>query len=290
MQVENNPLSAKITQIIEKATHRLVVSAVTLAGGHTDAKHVVLSDGSQIVVKLPKGNGEKLAIEGATVDYLKEHTSLPMPKVFYSGDEVLVHEYVHADGTLNTNSEPEAAEHLAKLHAFTAPQYGFDFDTLYSGVIQPNKKTAKWVPFFVENRLLFMARQALDFGNLPPETFGRIEKLAGQITRYLDEPEKPSLIHGDIWSSTILCHHGRVKAFVDPAICFADSEFEFAFSAAQSSLSKRFFARYNELRPFRPGFEIRQSIYNFYPILLDIKIRDLSVLPRLETTLKRFGF
>ena len=66
MQVEKNPLSAKITQIVESATHRLVVSAATLAGGRTDAKLVVLSDGSQVVVKLPKGNGDKLAIEGAT--------------------------------------------------------------------------------------------------------------------------------------------------------------------------------------------------------------------------------
>lgn len=291
MQVEKNTLSAKITEIVEKATRRLVVSAVTLAGGRTDAKHVVLSDGSQVVVKLPKGNGANLAIEGATIAYLKEHSELPMPKVFYSGEEVLVHEYIVADGTLTSASEPQAAEYLAKLHAISAPYYGFDFDTLYTGVLQPNTKTIKWLDFFAEHRLMFMARQALESGNLEFNTFLRIENLAQHLDKYLDEPEKPSLIHGDIWSSTILCHHGKVKAFVDPAICYADSEFEFAFSAAQSSLSKRFFNYYNEIRPFRSGFfELRQNIYNLYPILFDLKTGDLSVLPRLEKTLHRYGF
>mgnify|MGYP002520789824 CR=1 FL=1 len=289
MQVEKNPLSSKITQIVETATHRLVVSAATLAGGRTDAKLVVLSDGSQVVVKLPKGNGEKLAIEGASIEYLKKHSALPMPKVFYSDDSVLVHEYIVADGTMTADSEPEAAELLAKLHEQTAPQYGFEFDTLYGGVIQPNKKSGKWIDFFAQNRLVFMARQALDSGYLTAETMGRIEKLAGQLHRWLDEPNRPSLIHGDIWSSSVLCHHGRVKAFVDPAICFADSEFEFAFCGMQG-VGKRFYAVYNEIRPFRTGFfEVRQMLYNLYPLLLDIRLNSADAHRRVEAILKRFG-
>ncbi|HBO59973.1 MAG TPA: fructosamine kinase [Alphaproteobacteria bacterium] len=289
MQVEKNPLSAKVTQIVERATRRLVVSAVTLAGGRTDAKLVVLSDGSQVVVKLPKGNGDKLAIEGSSIEYLKKHTSLPMPEVFYSDDSVLVHEYIVADGTLAADSEPETAELLAKLHEQTASQYGFDFDTLYRGAIQPNKKNGKWTDFFAQNRLLFMARQALDTGYLTSETMGRIEKLAGQLHRWLDEPERPSLIHGDIWSSSVLCRHGRVKAFVDPAICFADSEFEFAFCGVQG-LSKRFYAVYNEIRPFRASFfEVRQMIYNLYPLLSDIRLNSADAHRRIDAILKRFG-
>ncbi len=85
MQVENNPLSDQITRIVESSTGKLVVSAATLAGGFADAKHVVLSDGSQVVVKLSKDASGDLAVEGATMDYLKHHTQLPMPELFYSG-------------------------------------------------------------------------------------------------------------------------------------------------------------------------------------------------------------
>ena len=291
MQVENNPLSAQVTRIVESSTGKLVLSAATLAGGFADAKHVVLSDGSQVVVKLFKDSGSDLAIEGATMDYLKRNTQLPMPKVFYSGSDALVHEYIVADGTLSVDSEPEAAEHLAKLHEITSGSYGFEFDTLRAGVRQPNPKTAKWVPFFTQYRLLYMAKQAADSGNLPTEMLARIEKFAEKMDAYLDEPEKPALLHGDITSSTVLCHQGKVRAFVDPAIYFGDSEFEFVFSGERSSLSKVFFDRYKEMRSFRPGFfEYRQSIYNLYPMLLNVKLFGAECLPRIDAVLSRFGF
>ena len=291
MQVENNPLSAQVTRIVESSTGKLVLSAATLAGGFSDAKHVVLSDGSQVVVKLFKDSGSDLAVEGATMEYLKQHTPLPIPKVFYSGSDALVHEYVVADGTLSVNSEPEAAEYLAKLHEITSGSYGFDFDTLRAGVRQPNSRMEKWVPFFVQNRLLYMAEQASDSGNLPVEMRMRIEKFAGKADAYLDEPEKPALLHGDITASTVLCHQGKIKAFVDPAIYFGDPEFEFTFAGEQSSLSKVFFDRYKEIRPFRAGFfEYRQSIYNLYPMLLNVKLFGSECLPRIDATLKRFGF
>lgn len=291
MQVENNPLSDQITRIVESSTGKLVVSAATLAGGFADAKHVVLSDGSQVVVKLSKDASGDLAVEGATMDYLKHHTQLPMPELFYSGQDALVHEYIVADGTLSVDSEPEAAEHLAKLHAVSSDSFGFDYDTLRGGVRQPNPKTEKWVPFFTQHRLLYMARQALESGNLPVEMMGRIEKFSEKTEAYLDEPPKPSLLHGDIGSSTVLCHNGKIKAFVDPAIYFGDSEFEFVFSGEQSSLSKIFFDKYNELRPFRPGFfEYRQSIYNLYPMLLNVKLFGAAGLPRIDAVLSRFGF
>ncbi|MBR1778713.1 MAG: fructosamine kinase family protein [Alphaproteobacteria bacterium] len=291
MQVENNPLSAQVTRIVESSTGKLVVSAATLAGGFADAKHVVLSDGSQVVVKLFKDSGSDLAIEGATMDYLKRHTQLPMPEVFYSGSDALVHEYIVADGTLSVDSEPEAAEHLARLHSISADFYGFEYDTLRGGVRQPNPKMEKWVPFFAQYRLLYMAKLALDSGNLPAEIMMRIEKFSEKIEAYLDEPEKPGLLHGDIGSSTVLCHHGKIKAFVDPGIYFGDSEFEFVFAGERSSLSKVFFDRYNALRPFRSGFfEYRQSIYNLYPMLLNVKLFGADCLPRIEAVLTRFGF
>ena len=291
MQVENNPLSARITRVVESSTGKLVLSAATLAGGFSDAKHVVLSDGSQVVVKLFRDSGGDPTVEGATMEYLKRHTQLPIPDVFYSGSDALVHEYIVADGTLSADCEPEAAEYLAKLHEITSDSYGFDFDTLRAGVRQPNPKTSKWVPFFTEHRLLYMAKQALDSGNLPAETMARIERFAEKADAYLDEPEKPSLLHGDISASTVLCYQGKIRAFVDPAAYFGDSEFEFAFAGEKSSLGKAFFDRYKEIRPFRAGFfEYRQSIYNLYPMLLNVKLFGKECLPRIDAVLSRFGF
>lgn len=290
MQVEKNPLSAEVTRIIEGATKQIVLSAATLAGGRANAKLVVLSGGRQVVVKLPKGKDGTLAVEGAVIDYLKKKTKLPMPTVYYAGNDALIHDYIVADGVLTPEAEPEAAALLADLHTITADSYGFDFDTLFKDRLQKNDKNARWVPFFVENRLLAAARQALDAGKTDVSVFGKIEKLAQNLDRYLDEPEKPSLIHGDIWSSSVLCRNGHVQAFVDPAIYFADSEMEFAFLTPQSGLSAAFFRAYNEIRPFRAGyFEYRQKIYSLYPLLTALASGDSSVMPQLEEILNRFG-
>lgn len=290
MQVEKNPLSADLTRIIEKATKQIVLSAATLAGGRANAKLVVLSGGRQVVVKQPKGKDGTLAVEGAVIDYLKKKTKLPMPTVYYAGNDALIHDYIVADGVLTPEAEPEAATLLAELHAITADSFGFDFDTLFKERLQNNTKADRWVPFFIENRLLAAARAAIDAGKIDSVVFGKLEKLAQNLDRYLDEPEKPSLIHGDIWSSSVLCLNGHVQAFVDPAIYFADSEMEFAYSSEQSGLSGAFFRAYNEIRPFRAGyFEYRQSIYSLYPVLTALAAGDMSVLPRLEGILKRFG-
>lgn len=292
MQVEKNPLPANITRIVEQSTGKLVLSAATLTGGFVaNTKHVVLSDGSQVVVKVSKDISENLEIEGAMVKYLKEHSELPLAKQFYSSPELLIHEYILADGTLDERSEEEAAEHLAKLHEITADSYGFDFDTIVSGVHQPNKQHTKWLPFFVENRLLHMAHAAYSENKLSSEMLSRIETLGGKLSNYLDEPPRPSLVHGDIWSTTILCYGGKVKAFVDPAIYYGDSEIEYTFSTKNSTLGKAFFDRYNEIRPFRPGyFEIRRHIYNLYPLLVHLRLFGDLYLSRIEEILKRFGY
>lgn len=292
MQVEKNPLPPSITRIVEHSTGKLVLSAATLTGGFVaNTKHVVLSDGSQVVVKISKEASENLEIEGAMMAYLEQHSELPMPKLYYSGQDLLIHEFIPADGTLSEGAEAEAAEHLAKLHDITAEAYGFEYDTIVTGLHQPNTQMRKWLPFFTENRLLYAATHALAEGKLPAGMMSRIENLAGKIDHYLDEPPKPSLVHGDIWATTILCYDGKVKAFVDPAVYYGDSEIEFTFSTKNSTLGKPFFDRYNEIRPFRPGyFESRRYIYNLYPLLVHVRLFGEAYVPRIDAILSRFGF
>ena len=105
-------------------------------------------------------------------------------------------------------------------------------------------------------------------------------------------PSESSLpMASSISASTVLCYQGKIRAFVDPAAYFGDSEFEFAFAGEKSSLGKAFFDRYKEIRPFRAGFfEYRQSIYNLYPMLLNVKLFGKECLMRIDAVLSRFGF
>jgi fructosamine-3-kinase len=101
----------------------------------------------------------------------------------------------------------------------------------------------------------------------------RVEKLCGQLDRWITAPDAPRLIHGDMWTGNVLVKGGRIAAFVDPALYYADPEIELAFATLFGTFGDSFFRRYGELRPIRPGFfEARRGLYNLYPLLVHVRL------------------
>jgi fructosamine-3-kinase len=260
-----------------------------LSGGCVgDVYKVVLADGRTLVAKVGDP-GSGLALEGFMLDYL-DRAGLPVPKVVHADDRLLLMTWIENDGRLTEAAQAHAAEVLARLHDVTQPAYGFERDTVIGGLPQPNPASERWRPFFRDHRLLFMARQALDAGRLPKRLMARIETLAGRLERWLTEPARPSLIHGDLWTGNVLCRNGRVVGFVDPAIYYADPEIELAFSTLFGTFGEPFFRRYRGLRPIRAGFfEERRNLYNLYPLLVHVRLFGGSYVGSVERTLAAFG-
>lgn len=260
-----------------------------LSGGCVgDVYKVVLANGRTLVAKVGDP-GSALALEGFMLDYL-DRAGLPVPKVVHADDRLLLMTWIENDGRLTEAAQAHAADVLARLHDVTQPTYGFERDTVIGGLPQPNPASERWRPFFRDHRLLFMARQALDAGRLPKRLMARIETLAGRLERWLTEPARPSLIHGDLWTGNVLCRNGRVVGFVDPAIYYADPEIELAFSTLFGTFGEPFFRRYRGLRPIRAGFfEERRDLYNLYPLLVHVRLFGGSYVGSVERTLTAFG-
>jgi fructosamine-3-kinase len=136
-----------------------------------------------------------------------------------------------------------------------------------------------------------MGRQALDMGTLRRETYSRLEAFcADKLDTYIEEPDRPSLIHGDMWGGNVLCRDGRIAAFIDPAIYHADPEIELAFSTLFGTYGDRFFRRYDEHCPIRPGFfEARRDIYNLYPLLVHATLFGGHYASQVDGILRRFA-
>ncbi len=196
--------------------------------------------------------------------------AIPVPAVLHGEPELLVMEYIEADGTRSPQGEAEVADMLAALHTISAEQFGFGQDTLIGGLPQPNGQMDDWPRFFAERRLLFMGRRALNTGRLPGRTMDRLERLAADIDRFITPPpSRPGLIHGDVWSGNVLWHRGRVAALIDPAIYYADPEVELAFIDLFGCFGRTFWDRYAEVGEIREGFfEVRKDLYNLYPLLV----------------------
>lgn len=278
-------LEARIGQV---AAARVVGLAPLSGGCVGDVFRADLASGARVAVKAG-GGGSRLDVEGDMLRALAR-ADLPVPKVIFAAADLLVMDYVETSGGLTESAEAHAAELLARLHEHTASAFGYDGDTLIGGLLQPNGRETDWRTFFRDRRLRYMAGEAHRAGRLPARVVGRIEKLAGRLGEWIEEPARPALIHGDAWGGNILCRAGRVAAFIDPAVYYADPEIELAFGTLFGTFGPAFFRRYGELRPPRPGFfEARRDLYNLYPLLVHVRLFGGHYVGDVERTLTRFG-
>ncbi len=279
-------LAARIEAIIGKRPVRLS----PLGGGCVgEVFKVTFASGCTLVAKA----GGALDVEGRMLAYLAHHTKLPVPEVLQNEPDLLLMSALEGScGTVDASAQRHGAELLAELHNITTDRgFGFTQDTVIGGLAQPNPWTRSWRSFFAEHRLLYMGRVAQRAGRLPVALMSRLERFTNAIDKWIQEPQHPSLIHGDMWGGNVLSHAGRITGFIDPALYFADAEIELAFTTMFSTFGEPFFNRYTELRPIKPGFfEERREIYNLYPLLVHVRLFGGSYVGTVEHTLRRFGF
>lgn len=277
---------------IEAVTGQRPDRLSALSGGCVgDVYLAAMPKGPDLVAKVGDA-GSGLEREGRMLVYLAEHSDLPVPEVLHTDDHLLLMKKIDADGHLNPPTQAHAAQLVAALHIITTERgFGLDFDTVIGGLHQPNPWTQSWRTFFAEQRLMYMGREAERAGRLPTRLLSRLEAFAGQIERWINEPDQPSLIHGDMWTGNVLTDGRRITGFIDPAISYADREIELAFTTMFGTFDDAFFGPYHELYPIKPGFfEERRDIYNLYPLLVHVRLFGGSYVGSVDRTLSHLGF
>lgn len=279
--------------VIERLKQTLGVRSVNLSALHggciAQVHRADMPDGSTVVVK-SAGTDGTLHIEGWMLQYLARHSRLPVPSVLHSEPSLLVMEFIEGQSRFSAAAEAHAAELLADLHGVSAQSFGLERDTLIGPLHQPNTLCKSWIEFFREHRLLYMAKLAAESGHLPSRTHDRIRRLASRLGGFLHEPEHPSLLHGDVWTTNVLAVGDHITGFIDPAIYYGHPEIELAFSTLFGTFGRAFFERYQQLRPIRPGFfELRRDLYNLYPLLVHVRLFGGGYAAQVESTLSRVG-
>lgn len=269
-----------------------VMDIVPLSGGCIGQVYRLrLADGRRVVAKVDDAPNSQLGREGYMLRYLAEQSALPVPAVLHQKDGLLLMDYLPGQSRFSAAAQAHAAELLAALHAITAPAHGLAEDTLIGGLHQPNPWHDSWIAFFREQRLLYMGNEARRVGRLPEPIFDRLTRFAGRLERWLAEPERPSLLHGDVWTTNVLAVGDRITGFLDPAVYYGHPEIELAFVTLFGTFERPFFTRYQEIRPIAPGFfEERRDIYNLYPLLVHVRLFGGSYVHSVDQTLRQFGF
>jgi fructosamine-3-kinase len=280
-----------LTEGIEEHLGELLRSARPMGGGCIgEVYRVELEEGTTLVAKLDREGASHLEREAYMLRYLRENSELPVPEVYHGSETLLLMEFVEGNSRFSEEAERHAAELLSALHGITAEAYGHERATLIGSLDQPNPWTESWIEFFREQRVLYMAGVAYKAGRLPAEDLKRVERLAERLEEYLEESERPSLIHGDVWSANVLAKGDRITAFLDPAIYHADPEIELSFISLFNSFGDPFLERYAEIRGIRDGFfEERRDLYSLYPLLVHVYFFGGGYLDSVRSTLRRFG-
>jgi fructosamine-3-kinase len=289
--MEQGSLTARLANALGAA----VVDAKPLAVGFgligLEAK---LADGRHLAVKAGaggEGHRPDLTLEAYMLGELARRSELPVPRVHHAEPGLLAMDFIETDGSeIGESAERHAGELIARLHATPREAFGYERDTLIGPLPQPNPVSQRWVSFFRDQRLLFMAHAAHREGALSPAILRRIERLSERVGDYLVEPAFPSLLHGDLWTGNVLVKGGRIAGFVDPAISCGHPEIELAFATLFGTFGAPFFAAYESLMPLEAGFhELRRDLYNLYPLLVHVRLFGAGYLAGIDRTLARLG-
>jgi fructosamine-3-kinase len=280
-----------LSDVLARILDEKPLSVEPLSGGSIGEVYSVQLANREVVAKVDRGSVPKLDIEGWMLGYLRAESSLPVPEVIHSSLEILVMESLPGASTFSKGAEVDAARMLYKLHSITAKQHGLERDTLIGSLHQPNPLCGNWIDFFRDNRLLNMAREGVREGSVSLSAMTRIEKFASHLDEWLLEPEHPSLLHGDVWTTNVLASGDRITGFIDPAIYYGHPEIELAFITLFGTFGDTFFDVYQEQRAIPDGFlDVRKDIYNLYPLLVHTRLFGGSYLRSVESTIGRFGY
>ena len=167
-------------------------------------------------------------------------------------------------------------EGLAALHAWNEGALGFGWpeENRIGSLRQPNGWRDDWPGFWRDHRLLPQIRAAFDEGGLgaPDRAWTDAVLEATETVLASAAPERPGLLHGDLWSGNV--HAGPTgPVLVDPAAYYGHGEVDLAMAELFGGFPREFFEAYQAVRPLPPGWsEHRRPLYQLYYLLVHLRL------------------
>ena len=231
-----------------------------------------------------------LAKESEGLQKLQKSTFLKIPQTFGHG-RIEDYNYLLSEFIPSSRQQLDYWEDLglglAHLHLNHAGEFGLESDNYIASLSQKNHQTESWLDFFIEQRLEPMLGMAY-FDKLIPLDFLKKFQAIYPHLESLFPKEKPSLLHGDLWSGNVICDQEGKPCLIDPAVYYGHREMDLAFSRLFGGFDSRFYEAYESIVPLEPDFESRMGVYNLYPLLVHLNLFGTAYLPGIEKIVKRF--
>jgi len=229
--------------------------------------------------------------ESRGLNKLSDTQTLQVPQVMFACEnapwQFLVLEYIR-ENTRKKNYWKTLGEQLAMLHRNTDDFFGLDYDNYIGSLQQINTNAASWIDFFIHNRLAMMMKKLEAENRIDQSLVNSMDRLYSRLKDLLPD-ERPSLLHGDLWSGNVISGPTGNPVVIDPAIYFGNREAEIAFTRLFGGFDEDFYESYQSNYPLISGFEERCDLYNLYPLLVHANLFGQSYLSRISSIVKKYS-
>jgi fructosamine-3-kinase len=180
----------------------------------------------------------------------------------------LVTEFIQK-GNPSKNFWQTFAQQLASLHKHSNKGFGLETNNYIGSLHQQNNFCNTWSEFYATQRILPLAQLAFNQNKFDKQDLSQAEKLCARFND-LFPAEKPSLIHGDLWSGNFMSDENGAPVIYDPAVYYGSREMDIAMSLLFGGFDKKFYDSYNEAFPLQPNWKERVELCQLYPLLVHL--------------------
>ncbi len=265
-------------------------------GDINDSMLLCLSDGRELFIKI--NSREKLDMfraEEAGLKAIASTGAIRVPKTIASGatDEgsYLLMEYIK-EGQKAKDFWENFANALADMHSYetggflTGGNFGFRMDDNIGATKQVNTPCMTWLEFFSKNRLGFQFELAGHYFSSSDRR--KTEKLMEKLPDLIMEPERPALIHGDLWAGNFITGSDGQAMLIDPAVYVGHPEADIAMTELFGGYAGSFYRAYRERGLIGYGYGDRKDLYNLYHLLNHLNLFGSSYYPAVMRTVEKY--
>jgi fructosamine-3-kinase len=156
-------------------------------------------------------------------------------------------------------------------------------------VPQSNHPSDNWIDFFTDQRLQPLIDQCLSQKLLSSKHQTQFETLFKQLPSVFNKEQKPSLLHGDLWSGNFMCNKNEEPVLIDTAVYFGHPSIDLGMTTLFGGFHSGFYEAYNYHLPFPSNYKGQWEVCNLYPLLIHLLLFGTSYLSQIETILSQYN-
>lgn len=266
-------ITAEIKNKIETELKDKITSLSPIAGGCISESFAIqTSKSKKLFIKINQYTPRDMFSKEANgLREIQKSQTIRVPVVILASNDFILMEFIDSRSKAKNFFE-DFGQRFAEMHKYKSEYFGFYEDNYIGSTIQINtaseEEKSDWTKFYFNKRLLFQFKLAEKNGYVDSSFRTAFKKLEDKIETILDgQNEKPSLLHGDLWSGNYIVDENGKACLIDPACYYGNREADLAMTKLFGGFSNSFYLTYNQTYPLEDGYNFRENIYKLYHIL-----------------------